>query len=57
MPSIQQKKQVIDSLIQNFNWETNPNWQEMMVHIDEKIIDYWDNSLERKFNRVYGKKD
>ena len=57
MPSIQQKKQVIDSLLQNFNWETNPNWQEMMIEIDKKIDEYWEHSLGRKYNKIYGKND
>lgn len=55
MPSIQQKKQLIDSLLQNLDWETNPDWQGIMIAIDKEIIEYWNLYKEGKFRRLYGK--
>lgn len=55
MPSIQQKQQVIRSLLQNFNWETNPDWQKSMIEIDDKIKEYWENYLKREYTKAYGK--
>jgi hypothetical protein len=48
MPSIQQAKQVIDSLLQNFDWETSPNWPEKLDNIKNHIQEYWDVYLQRK---------
>ena len=55
MPSIQQKQQLIRSLIQNLRWETNPNWQETMILIDKEIIEYWNLYKNGDFKRHYGK--
>jgi len=43
-------KQEIDSLLQNFDYETNPDWPEKMNKITEKIIYFWDVILERQPN-------
>ena len=39
--TIQQKQQLIRSLIQNFEWETNPNWSDELEEIGREILDYW----------------
>jgi len=52
--SIQVLQQEIRSLIQNFQWETDPEWQAKMVEIDAKIKDYWENYLKRKYIIKYG---
>ena len=39
--TIQQKQQLIRSLIQNFQWETNPNWSDDLAEIGREILDYW----------------
>lgn len=54
MTSIQQKKQVIDSLLQNLDWETNPDWQQKMIIIDLNIKEYWNEHKKGKFNKYYG---
>jgi hypothetical protein len=46
--SIQVKQQEIRSLLQNFNWETNPNWSNMLLHMKNEIDDYWLNYLQRQ---------
>ncbi len=47
------RKQLIDSMLQNFDWETNPNWQIELTAIDMKIKQFWNEELKRKFNRIY----
>lgn len=41
MPSIQQKQQEIRSLLQNFDWETNPSWLSKLNVIQDEIEFYW----------------
>jgi hypothetical protein len=46
--TIQIKQQEIRSLLENFNWETNPCWAKMLMNIKNEIDDYWLNYLQRK---------
>ena len=41
------KKREIDALLENFNWETNPDWSELLDDIGKKIDDFWTNELKR----------
>ncbi len=45
--SYKQKKQVIDSLLQNFVWETDPKWKEKLSIIENKIALFWKTELKR----------
>lgn len=45
--TIQVKQQEIRSLLQNFNWETDPNWANKLLKITKEIDDYWKNYLKR----------
>jgi len=40
-------KQEITSLIQNFAWETDPNWSVKLHAIETKIAYFWSDILER----------
>ena len=35
-------QQEIRSLIQNFDWETNPNWKLKLSNIETQIKFYWE---------------
>ena len=41
MTTIQVKQQIIRSMIQNFDWETNPDWDESWKEIYKEIAEYW----------------
>ncbi len=43
MNSIQVDQQLIRSLLNNFDWETNPNWFEDFEQIRKSINNYWEN--------------
>ena len=47
--SIQVVQQEIRSLVENFDWETNPNWYLHLKKIEFKINDYWTNYLKREY--------
>jgi len=47
------RKQLIDSMIQNLDWETNPNWQINIITIDKKIKQFWREELEREYKTIY----
>jgi len=40
-------KQEITSLIQNFAWETDPNWKEALNTFENKIKYFWSDILDR----------
>jgi len=40
-------KQEITSLIQNFAWETDPNWDKKILEIHTRIGYFWDEILDR----------
>jgi len=44
-------KQEITSLIQNFAWETDPDWQEKLIKIRKEINHFWSEILERDYPR------
>ena len=41
--TIQVKQQEIRSMIQSFDWETNPTWEMKISQIRDEIKDYWSN--------------
>lgn len=41
MTTIQVKQQIIRSLIQNFDWETNKYWIDDWCEIYKEIAEYW----------------
>jgi hypothetical protein len=41
MTTIQVKQQIIRSLIQNFDWETNPDWIDDWKEVYKEIAEYW----------------
>ena len=41
MTTIQVKQQIIRSMIENFDWETNPDWDESWKEIYREIAEYW----------------
>ena len=41
MTTIQVKQQIIRSLIENFDWETNPDWINDWSEIYREIAEYW----------------
>jgi len=43
-------KQEITSLIQNFDYETNPDWEEKLAIIHDKISHFWLVILDREYN-------
>jgi len=43
-------KQEIDSLMHNFDYETNPHWEEKLAKIHDKISYFWLVILDRKYN-------
>jgi hypothetical protein len=45
--TIQIKQQEIRSLIENFDWETNPKWQDKWKKISYEVDDFWKNYLRR----------
>ena len=47
-------KQLIDSEIQNFTWETNKEWMDHYAKINDMITHYWTNVLERHYDLVSG---
>lgn len=47
-------KQLIDSEIQNFAWETNKEWIEHFQKINDMLMHYWENVLERHYDLVSG---
>lgn len=47
METIQVKQQQIRSLIQNFQWETDPKWAVKWSNIENEIKNYWKNYLKR----------
>jgi len=47
-------KQLIDSEIQNFTWETNKQWMEHYQKINDMIYHYWEHVLERHYDLVSG---
>jgi len=44
-------KQEITSLIQNFAWETDPDWEDKIDDIVEKIDYFWTVILDRPAKR------
>jgi len=44
-------KQEIDSLMQNFDYETNPDWPAKLTAIADKCDEFWTRILERKYNK------
>jgi len=43
-------KQEIDSLFQNLAWETDPDWEEKLAIIHDKISHFWLEILDREYN-------
>lgn len=41
MTTIQVKQQIIRSMIENFSWETDPDWDESWKEIYKEISEYW----------------
>lgn len=41
MTTIQVKQQIIRSMIENFDWETNPKWDSLLEDIYKEIEEYW----------------
>lgn len=48
--SIQQQKQLIDSLIQNLDYETNPNCMQDLYEIRRQIFTYWQVFKDHKYD-------
>jgi len=45
-------KQEIDSLLmQNFDYETNPDWPKKLKQIEDKVDEFWVRILERPYNQ------
>ena len=47
MTTIQVKQQIIRSMIQNFAWETNPNWDKQWKEIYREVAEYWSEYMQR----------
>lgn len=45
--TIQIAQQEIRSLIENFDWETNPQWENNIDLIKVSIFQYWKYNLKR----------
>jgi len=43
-------KQEITSLIQNLAWETDPDWEEKLATIHDKMTHFWLVILDREYN-------
>ena len=50
--TIQEAKQEIDSMIQNLQWETDPNWNSEIFEIRKKIFQYWEVFLDATYNQA-----
>lgn len=49
--TIQMMKQIIDSKLQNFDWETNPQWQSEFYEIMNLIKIYWKDYLKQSVSK------
>ncbi len=47
MATIQTRQRVIRALLENFDWETDPNWRKDLDIIINKIHEYW--IIDKKF--------
>jgi len=41
------KKREIDALLENFDWETNPEWRTKLIIINNKISSFWQSEIQR----------
>lgn len=41
------RKREIDALLENFDWETNPDWEVKIYTIWVKIYAFWKEELKR----------
>jgi len=48
--SIQVDQQLIRSLLQNFDWETNPKCLSDLLEIQKSITNYWLNHKRKKID-------
>ena len=42
------KKRTIDSMLENFDWETNPKWVGKLDEIKTKIDEFWTIELNNR---------